>query len=256
MNKVQLILVDGMRPQAMEACGNPYVKELLESSLVSMHARAVMPSCTLPCHMSLFHSVDPNRHGIVTNTYMPQVRPIRGLFEVLHAQNKKTAMFYDWEELRDLARPGNLARAAFFSGKIDGFEQTQAKVFEASKKAMAEEDLDFTFTYFGWTDMAGHGQGWMGSEYLRAVRDAFDRIRELIACAPADCVTIITADHGGHDRTHGTEMEEDMQIPVIVHGAGVRGILDREVSIKDLAPTITKLLDCQPDPEWEGVSLV
>ena len=40
-----------------------------------------MPSVTLPCHMSLFHSVDPDRHGITTNGYVPQVRPIKGMFD-------------------------------------------------------------------------------------------------------------------------------------------------------------------------------
>ena len=256
MRKVHLILSDGMRPEAMEACGNPYVKELLDSSLVKLHAKTVMPSVTLPCHMSLFHSVDPTRHGIATNTYVPQVRPIRGLFEVLKANRKKSGFFYDWHELRDLARPGSVAVESFFQGDTYGYEQTMPKVLEASLKAWKEDDLDFAFTYFGWSDGAGHGKGWMTEEYLRAVSGAFDCIRQLIENAPEDCVTIVTADHGGHDRTHGTTMDEDMLIPIIIHGAGLQGIIEQEASIKDLAPTIVKLLGCEPDEDWEGVSLL
>ena len=30
---------------------------------------------------------------------------------------------------------------------------------------------------------------------------------------------IITADHGGHDRMHGTDMAEDMTIPMFFIGA-------------------------------------
>lgn len=48
----------------------------------SLRARTVMPSVTLPCHMSLFHSVDPGRHGILTNTYVPQARPRGGAVRV------------------------------------------------------------------------------------------------------------------------------------------------------------------------------
>lgn len=252
MGKVQLILVDGMRPVALESCGNPYIQELLDESYYTLNARTVMPSVTLPCHMSLFHSVDPTRHGVTTNTYMPQVRPIDGLFECL--TRKKCGMFYNWEQLRDLARPGSLCIGGFFSGKTCGWEKANQQVTEASIKALPE--LDCTFTYLGWVDEAGHAEGWMGAEYLRAVDESFKCIKRLIDAAPEDCVTIIIADHGGHDRTHGTEMDEDMIIPVIIHNAGKKGVIEGDVSIKDIAPTITKLLGCENAPEWEGKSIL
>ena len=109
--KVILILVDGMRPDGMMGCGNPFAEKLIKESTYSLKAQTVMPSVTLPCHMSLFHSVDPTRHGIVTNTYVPQVRPIEGLFDRLDKFDKKCAFFYTWEELRDLSRPDHLHQA-------------------------------------------------------------------------------------------------------------------------------------------------
>ncbi|MBQ4088528.1 MAG: alkaline phosphatase family protein [Clostridia bacterium] len=255
MSKVQLILVDGMRPDSLKACGNPYVEKLLSESLYSMNTRTVMPSVTLPCHMSLFHSVDPTRHGITTNLYMPQVRPINGLCEQLKA-TKKNGFFYNWEELKDLSRPDSLAVAGFFSGHKFTYEAANQMVTEASIRSMKEYDLDFTFTYLGWVDEAGHGHGWMGEEYLRSVHDSFDCIKKLIESAPEGTITIVVADHGGHDRHHGTEMPEDMTIPVIIHGAGVKGEIDKPTSIKDIAPTIVKILGCECAPEWEGTSIL
>ena len=155
MSKVQLILVDGMRPDALKACGNPYVEELLNESYYSMKTRTVMPSVTLPCHMSLFHSVDPSRHGITTNLYMPQVRPINGLCEQLKA-TKKNGFFYNWEQLKDLSRPDSLATAGYFSGHKFTYEKANQMVTDASIRSMKEMDLDFTFTYLGWVDEAGH----------------------------------------------------------------------------------------------------
>ena len=102
MKKTILILVDGMRPDAVEQSGHSVVAELKAHSAYSMKATTVMPSVTLPCHMSLFHSVTPQRHGILTNTYVPQVRPVKGLCEVLRGAGKKNAFFYNWEELKDL----------------------------------------------------------------------------------------------------------------------------------------------------------
>src|SRR3712207_7396850 len=37
-----------------------------------------------------------------------------------------------------------------------------------------------------------------------------------------DTVTLVLSDHGGHERTHGTDMDEDMLIPWVLHGPGVR----------------------------------
>lgn len=253
--KVQLILVDGMRPDSLKACGNAYVEKLLSDSLYTLNARTVMPSVTLPCHMSLFHSVDPARHGITTNTFMPQVRPIDGLCERTKA-TKKNGMFYNWEALKDLARPDSLTAGAYFSGHKLGYEEANQLVTEASISSMAKFDLDFTFTYLGWVDEAGHAFGWMSEEYLRAVSESFNCIRRIIESAPEDTVTIIVADHGGHDRTHGTALDEDMTIPVIIHGNGISGKIESDVSIKDIAPTIVKLLNCEPAPEWEGKSII
>jgi phosphopentomutase len=67
----------------------------------------------------------------------------------------------------------------------------------------------------------------------------------------------ITADHGGHDRTHGTEMPEDMTISMIAIGPDFApGSSLDGANIKDIAPTVAKLLGVEPDEDWEGKSLL
>ena len=58
--KVFMILVDGMRIDAPDACGNEYAAQFGAKAKL-LRERTVMPSVTLPCHMSLFHSVTPQR---------------------------------------------------------------------------------------------------------------------------------------------------------------------------------------------------
>ena len=62
-----LILVDGMRPDSLAEIAT--AQKIIAGAKSTMAARTVMPSVTLPCHVSLFHSVDPDRHGTTTNTY-------------------------------------------------------------------------------------------------------------------------------------------------------------------------------------------
>lgn len=53
-----------------------------------------------------------------------------------------------------------------------------------------------------------------------------------------------TDEEGGHDRTHGHDIPEDMTIPVIFCGPRFKkGEVLSGVSIKDIAPTIARLLD-------------
>ena len=240
-----LILVDGMRPDSL--AGIDTAQSIISRSAYTMNARTVTPSVTLPCHVSLFCSVDPSRHGTTTNTYMPQVRPVRGLCEVLLASKKRSAFFYNWEELRDLSRPNSLAFSYFCKGRDIGYDKANDIVSAAAVDYLNKNYIDFSFLYLGYTDAAGHKHGWMSEEYVNALENSWRN----------DYTVIITADHGGHDRTHGTELPEDMTIPVIILGKGFeRGNTLENVNIKDLAPTLARLLDVEPDDEWEGKSLI
>ena len=253
--KVLLILVDGMRPDALKDC--PKAQEFMSKAAYTLEAQTVVPSVTLPCHMSLFHSVDPVRHGTTTNIYMPQVRPIKGLAEVLKNNGKTSAIFYNWEELRDLTRPDSVTFSYFHSGRHFGYDVSNTKVTDAAMEYLGENDTDFAFLYLGYLDEAGHNYGWMSKEYMAALDNSWQNIQRIVATLPEDYTVIVTADHGGHDRTHGTELPEDMTIPVMIYGKDfVPGCTLEKINIKDLAPTIVKLLGVEPDGEWEGKSLI
>ena len=252
--KVLMILVDGMRPDSIGDL--PAAKKRMAVSASTMAARTVMPSVTLPCHMSLFHSVDPSRHGTTTNTYAPQVRPVQGLCEVLARSGKSCAFFYDWEQLRDLTRPGTLSVSCFAKGDAHGYANADRMMTDAAISCIKNETPDFAFLYLGNPDEVGHRYGWMSENYLAAVRSAWEQIDRVLADLPEEYAVIILADHGGHDRIHGTEAPEDMTIPVMLRGTPfAAGTVLENVSILDIAPTVAKLLDVMPDREWEGKCL-
>lgn len=252
--KVLLILVDGMRGDSFENCKS--AQAFMKKSSYTLNARTVMPSATLPCHMSLFHSVDPLRHGTATNTYAPQVRPIKGLCEMLSASGKKSGFFYNWEQLRDLSRPSALAVSYYVSYSRIGPELVNKLVTDAAISHIQGYDLDFTFLYLGTLDNIGHKYGWMTPEYFDEVEKSWAEIDRIVATLPDDYTVIVTADHGGHDRTHGTEMPEDMTIPMFIMGKDFApGKELEDVTIMDIAPTVTKLLGVDANEEWEGKPL-
>ena len=68
---------------------------------------------------------------------------------------------------------------------------------------------------------------------------------------------IVTADHGGHERMHGTAEESDMIIPIFFAGNQFeKGKSVDGITILDIAPTVTKLLGINADQDWEGKALI
>ena len=253
--KVIMMLADGMRPDALADI--PVAQEIMKKSACTLSAGTVFPSVTLPCHVSLFHSVTPERHGTTTNVYMPQVRPIRGLCEVLKDFNKRSAFFYNWEDIRDVSRPNSLTRSSFYSGRRLGYKEAGEMLTDEAIDYLKKFDTDFTFVYFGLSDWAGHNFGWMSEEYMHALRDSWNNMKKIMEALGDEYTYIITSDHGGHDRTHGFDIPEDMTIPIIINGEGFEaGSEIGDANIIDIAPTITKLIGVIPDEDWEGKSLI
>ncbi len=255
MEKVIIILADGMRPDGFSKCGNAFCETLKNISSYTLSAKTVFPSVTLPCHMSLFLSVPPERHGITTNTYTPPVRPVNGLFEQASLYGKTSAMFYGWEPLRDVSRPKSLKYSTFID--LAEYENSDKILTDLALERIKESSPDLVFLYLGLTDEKGHEHGWMSKEYLSCIKDAVECGKKVIESCRDDYTIIITSDHGGHERTHGLDTPEDMTIPVFFIGDLFEpGEITKEISIMDLAPTVAKILDIPAAKEWEGISLI
>ena len=255
-NKVILISIDGMRPDGVVSCGNDFVQEMMKKGAYTLNAQTVVPSVTLPCHTSMFHSVTPERHGITTNDYVPQVRPVPGLIEQIHRSGGECAMFYGWEPLRNIARPGYLTWAEYFNAYAD--EHTDGILTDSALKCIEKYHPDFVFLYMVETDeKGGHDSGWMTPVYLDYISHAIDNVKRVVEAAGDEYTVIVTADHGGHDRMHGTTLPEDMTIPMFFMGdMFTPGEEKTGVSILDLAPTIAKIMGVKRSREWEGAELI
>ena len=204
-NKVILISIDGMRPDGLKSCGNAYLEKLEETCAYTYNASSMIPSVTLPCHFSMAHSVTPQRHGILSNVYVPQVRPVKGIFEKINEHGGVNAMFYGWDQMRDIALPGALKIATFVNAYMD--ESVDTFLTNEAIRVITKHKPDFAFLYMPETDdKGGHDNGWMSKEYLNRVSIAIDNVKKVIDNFGDEYSIIIMSDHGGHDRSHGTEM--------------------------------------------------
>ena len=97
----------------------------------------------------------------------------------------------------------------------------------------------------------------MSEGYFERIKIAINNAKKVIEKFGDEYTVIITADHGGHDRMHGTDLDEDMIIPMFFIGTEFEKNKEIEgVSILDIAPTIAKVMGFSPEPEWEGKSII
>ena len=256
MKKVILISIDGMRSDGLQKCNNPFVKELEKMCAYTYEGRSMIPSVTFPCHYSMTHSVTPQRHGILTNTYVPQVRPVTGIFEKIKYAGGVSAMFYGWEPLRDIALPGTLKFATYVNAYMK--DSSDTVLTDEALRVISENKPDFAFLYMVETDeKGGHDNGWMSEEYMRRISVAIDNVKRVVDAFGNEYSIIIMADHGGHDRSHGSTLPEDMTIPFFFYGEKFTpGKTVEGLSLLDIAPTIAHLMNLEPEKEWEGHSVI
>lgn len=252
MPMVIFIMIDGLRPDAVTPAHCPHLAATLAKGASTLGATSVMPSITLPCHMSIFHSVPPTRHGVTTNEWSPMARPLPGLVDVARAAGLQCAFFYNWEPLRNLSQPGSLS-FTYFRDNVETPEGDQV-IAEAAARAIAAERPDFAFVYFGTVDTAGHAHGWLSDGYFEQLAKVDRALSVVLQSVPADGHVLIQSDHGGHERSHGTPSADDMTIPWIVVGPSIRPryTLTAPVSLLDTAPTLARMLNIAPHPQWEG----
>ena len=246
--KVLLISIDGMRSDAVS--NTEYGKTLMTTCSYSLGMRTVSPSITLPTHMSMFHSTLPDSHGVETNEYTPSEGLGFGITEALLSSGKTSDMYYNWEPIGRLSTEGSTVVSKFIDGGPVGWESSNTMLAEACIQKIKEDPADFTFLYMGFVDEWGHRYGWMSDEYYYALNQSLGLVERVIEELSDDYTVIITADHGGHDNTHGTTLDEDMTIPVMVLEKGEQAF--EVASMLDVAPTVLEVLDVEAPEYWLG----
>lgn len=249
-----IISIDGLRPDALEQADTPILDGLRAQGAYSPAAKTVLPSVTLVSHASMLGGMSPAKHGIYWNSDNPNLGKIKGptLFSAAHATGLSTAMVVGKPKLEHLVLPGSVDNY-IYAGFTDRQVANEAV-------ALIQSDMPaLLFIHLPDVDSVGHAVGWMSLAQLLALHMTDSLIGEIVTALQeqgyfAQTLLIITADHGGSSRQHGSDSPEDMTIPWLVVGPGVpAGItLQREIVTYDTAATALYALHVPVPPEWDG----
>jgi arylsulfatase A-like enzyme len=253
-----IISLDGMRPDAVTPQGTPSIFMLSRRGAYSWTAQTVLPSATLPGHASMLSGYDVPGHGLYWNDYIAARSHIRSatVFSIAHEHGFHTVMIVGKQKLLHIATPGTLDDFAEIrgSGDLQRADEAIEIIFEG---------FGVFFVHFRGPDNAGHRYGWMSPGYLEVVGEADMCVGDLLdALRWTDLedtrLVILTSDHGGHGRTHGSDRPEDMTIPWIIAGPGViPGLeLTSEVRVYDTTATALWALGLPIPEDMDGMPVV
>jgi arylsulfatase A-like enzyme len=175
------------------------------------------------------------------------------VFSTVTEAGRRSALFVTKTKLLYLARPGTVARAEYLA--YPRYDQ-QAAVRQAMQYLAAGQP-HLLFIHVADLDDVGHSDGWMSGRYLEAVRKvpsttglALEALTRMSALDRS--LLIVTADHGGHGRTHGSARPEDVTIPWLAFGAVVPGTIAGPVVTYDTAATAVSALGLAVPRSWHG----
>ena len=252
--RVVVVSIDGARPDGILQAATPTITRLWKQGAYSFRVQTISPSTTLPAHTSMLTGISPDRHGKRDNNWWPgeATVAVETVFSLAKSRGLKTAMVVTKEKFGLLARPGSL----------DHFEVVPHLAPDVVLRALAylkSERPHLLFIHFADADITGHLHGWMSPEYLIALQTIDEAVEGLLRTLEEtglvrETLLIITADHGGHDFTHGTTLPEDMTISWIAVGPGVREgyEIPDQVVIYDTAATVLYFLGIPIPAHWEG----
>jgi predicted AlkP superfamily pyrophosphatase or phosphodiesterase len=247
--KVVIISVDGLRPDALFHAPAPNLQTLACQGAFSWRARTIEASYTLPSHASMVSGFGPQAHKLLHNDLREGYIAVPTVMSAARNAGKRVVLVVGKDKLIQLTPPQDFD---VFVWTPDGDGPVVARALEE-----LADGFDLMFVHLPQVDQTGHAQGWMSRAYLDQVARTDADLGPLLAALPPETTVIVSADHGGSGYSHWSNFEEDLHIPWIVRGPGIRPgrPLLSTIRTLDTAATAARVLGLALDAAAEGQAI-
>ncbi len=263
VRRVTVVVMDGLRPDAIEKFSLYAVGRLAERGAATMRGQAVSPSVTAAAMATLLTGASPERHGLQSERF--QLPRSRGLLHpwprLLRAQNLETTVLLS--RIPTLFMPVARGFATVLGVSETRFAgDTCADIVGDALGVLDRQDSGVVLLHLPDADRAGHEFGWMSPEYALAagrMDNALARLLRVIDLTDPAELVIVCADHGGggarrtaHDSAHA----HDTTVPVVLAGGDViPGDLGPDVTFADIPATVVWSLGLPIPTSYAGQPL-
>jgi hypothetical protein len=265
VDKVVLVVLDGLRPDAIEELRLRHWNGLASRGASTLDGSTVVPSVTAAAMASLLTGVAPQVHGLESDRFhIPRTRrPLQPLARCLRGAGIPTSGFV---RKIPLIFRGVAAAMTKALGVCDPhFEGEHAiDIVGAARHRLRDRRPGFMMLHLPDADQAGHDEGWMSEAYCDAARRLDEALGLIAAFSRVDddpsVLLIAMADHGGGGvklTEHDSDHPLDRTIPLLLAGHAVRSAtLPPRTSLLDVPPTVLWTFGVPVPPSYAGRPLV
>ncbi|MCY4780269.1 alkaline phosphatase [Sphingobacterium sp. UT-1RO-CII-1] len=265
--KVKHIVVigcDGFGGYALPQADMPNVKKLMQTGAWSLQARSVLPSSSAVNWASMLMGASPTLHGYTEwGSQEPEIpsavkhekyNKFPSIFSVIRDQKPKavTAAIYSWPGIGYLLEKE--AITTVFSA-----EDNEDVCVDKAVDVILKDKPSFTFVHFDEPDHTGHSEGHKTAAYYAVLKEVDARIGKIVdavnkAGIAEETIILVTSDHGGIDKGHGGKSLDEVQVPWIISGPGIKKNTELKSTIVayDTAATIATILGLEQPQAWRG----
>ncbi|HYV99148.1 MAG TPA: alkaline phosphatase family protein [Gemmatimonadaceae bacterium] len=264
VRRVIVVVLDGLRPDAIDAFGLAETRRLCERGAFTLRGETVAPSVTACAMTSLVTGVAPARHGVLSDAFhLPVPRgPIHPVSRVL-ARHGLPVTIVGAELPRAFRGLAHRAARLFGVHETHFAGQSCAEIALRTREVSERQGRGMVLVHLPDADRSGHADGWMSAPYGDAARRLDDALGVIVRSTIDVCpntILIALADHGGggadpfnHDSAHPA----DRTIPVMLAGRGIRmGPLLGPVSLLDVPATVLWSLGIGAPTSYTGKPLI
>lgn len=261
---IVLIGCDGFGAYAVPNAKMPNLKRLMETGSWSLKARCVMPSSSADNWASMLMGAGITEHGYTEwNSKVPEIPAVvttkygifPTIFSVIRDQKPvaKTAAIYSWGGI------GPLIEKDAITFVVPGGDAGDDFCVDTAVRIIKKEKPFFTFIHVSEPDGVGHNIGHRTPAYYDTLKKVDARIGKIVqavkdAGIENETIIIVTADHGGINKGHGGKSLDEIQIPWVINGPGIRE--NHEISdviiTYDTAATIAWIFGLKMPQSWRG----
>tara|TARA_B100000963_G_scaffold104140_1_gene90161 strand:- start:1880 stop:3544 length:1665 start_codon:yes stop_codon:yes gene_type:complete len=259
-----IIGVDALSPNGVINADTPVMDELMNNGSYTLNARGVLPTSSSTNWASMVSGAGPEQHGITSNgwerdehTLPAVVQGEEGIFPTIFNVARKQRPELEMGAIYTWSGFGRLIERSLLD--YDSNEKSDELTVEKAINYIKKKTPNFLFIHLDEVDHVGHSSGHKTSHFYDAVAHIDQQIGKIIQSTKEagiyDKTTfIISADHGGIGYGHGGETLDEIEIPFIIFGKGIKKnyLIRNQVYIYDNAATAALLLGLNQPQAWIG----
>jgi predicted AlkP superfamily pyrophosphatase or phosphodiesterase len=138
--------------------------------------------------------------------------------------------------------PGDLV-----SDAVDVHRLSRDGSIDLAETFVGKSGRHFVFLHVSGLDFVGPEYGWLSAEYQEELSYIDDYLTPIIRSVKEqkNYLIIITSDHAGHDKIHGSQHPDDYKLPFIIHSdiMKLKNIQNSRYSVADLKDILDRVLN-------------